>query len=77
MRAGAVGLIVTTGMSGQQVVASPAPPPRPAKPLTEDEIARYYWPEDMGEPAPWFRSAISDAFDSGIAFAVRRGAEGT
>ena len=38
----------------------------------EDEIARYYWPNHMGEPAPWFRAAISDAYDTGIAFAVRR-----
>lgn len=46
---------------------------------TEDEIARYYWPKDSQpseEPAEWFRAAISDAFDSGIAFAVRRSADG-
>lgn len=43
---------------------------------TEDEIARYYWPKESQpseQPAEWFRAAIRDAFDSGIAFAVRRG----
>lgn len=33
----------------------------------EDEISRYYWPKNIGEPTAWFRSAISDAFDSGKA----------
>lgn len=42
---------------------------------SEDEIARYYWPKEMGEPAAWLRAAISDAFDCGISFAVRRDAE--
>lgn len=49
--------------------------PPPDKLRTEDEIVRYYWPKDMGEPAPWFRAAVSDAYDTGIAFAVRRSAE--
>jgi hypothetical protein len=39
---------------------------------SEDEIARYYWPPDLGDIPAWFRSAISDAVDSGIALAVRR-----
>lgn len=53
-------------------VSSAGSMPRTPESPSEDEIARYYWPKDRGEPAPWFRAAISDAHDTGIAFAVRR-----